>query len=163
MHWGCRVKLLFDQNLSPRLVDLPVDIFPRSSHVQSVGLERAADEVVWRFALDHDFKIVTKDSGFQERSQMAVSGPRVVWIRRGNCTTSAIAAMLRKNLGRIVALGQDTDPGFSPASLACASPPSPACASASTGRSRGRCRWSRTPEPMRGRPRRRDIALQNYA
>jgi predicted nuclease of predicted toxin-antitoxin system len=53
------VKLLFDQNLSPRLVDLLVDVFPESLHVQSAGLGRAMDEVVWRFALKHGFTIVT--------------------------------------------------------------------------------------------------------
>jgi predicted nuclease of predicted toxin-antitoxin system len=106
------VKLLFDQNLSPRLIDLLADIFSGSLHVRSIGLDRAADETVWRFALDHGFLIVSKDSDFQERSQIAASGPKIVWIRRGNCTTTAIEAMLRKNLDRIEALAREKDSGF---------------------------------------------------
>ena len=106
------MKLLFDQNLSPKLIDLLADIFSGSLHVQSVGLDRATDDAVWRFALDHGFLIVSKDSDFQERSQIAASGPKVVWIRRGNCTTTAIEALLRKNLDRIEALGRDKDSGF---------------------------------------------------
>ena len=32
------MKLLFDQNLSPKLVNRLADLFPGSGHVQSVGL-----------------------------------------------------------------------------------------------------------------------------
>ena len=59
------MKLLFDQNLSPRLVDSLAEVFPASLHVRSAGLDRAADEAVWRFALENGFTIVTKDSDFQ--------------------------------------------------------------------------------------------------
>ena len=106
------MKLLFDQNLSPRLIDLLADVFPGSSHVRLVALDRAADEAVWRFALDHEFLIVSKDSDFQERSQIAAGGPKVVWIRRGNCTTTAIEALLRKNLERIEALVHENEASF---------------------------------------------------
>jgi len=77
-----------------------------------VGLDRASDDAVWRFALDHGFVIVSKDSDFQERSQLAGAGPKLIWIRRGNCTTAAIEALLRHNLDRIEALGRDKDAGF---------------------------------------------------
>ena len=106
------MKLLFDQNLSPRLVDLLVDLFPESSHVQSVGLDRAPDDTVWRFALEHGFTIVTKDSDFQERSQIARSVPCVVWIRRGNSSTADIEVMLRKHADAIAALGHEQDAEF---------------------------------------------------
>jgi predicted nuclease of predicted toxin-antitoxin system len=58
------VKLLFDQNLSPRLVGLLADVFPGSLHVRQVGLERADDESIWSLARDRSFAIVTKDSDF---------------------------------------------------------------------------------------------------
>ena len=41
------MKLLFDQNLSHRLVPALADLFPGSSHVRDHGLERADDPVVW--------------------------------------------------------------------------------------------------------------------
>jgi len=44
------VKLLFDWNLSPSLVDSLADIYPESMHVQSVGLDRADDRAIWDFA-----------------------------------------------------------------------------------------------------------------
>lgn len=94
------MKLLFDQNLLPYLVVRLADLFPGSRHVRDVGLERADDETVWRHALNHGFAIVSKDSDFQERSQLAGSAPRVVWIRRGNCSTTEIEAMPMLRISR---------------------------------------------------------------
>jgi predicted nuclease of predicted toxin-antitoxin system len=38
--------LLFDQNLSPRLVNRLADLFPGALHVAQVGLDRATDLAV---------------------------------------------------------------------------------------------------------------------
>jgi len=101
------VKLLFDQNLAPISVARLGDLFPQSLHVREAGLERADDLTVWRFALEHGFAIVTKDSDFQERSQIASSAPGIVWIRRGNCSTRDIEVLVRKHALHIEALHQD--------------------------------------------------------
>ena len=106
------MKLLFDQNLSPRLVESLADIFPGSLHLQSVALDRAADEVIWRYALAHGFSIVTRDSDFQERSQLANSAPGIVWNQRGNCSTDVIEQMLRANADQIAVLETDSSVGF---------------------------------------------------
>ena len=106
------MKLLFDKNLSPRLVAFLADLFPESLHVREAGLERGTDESVWRFALERGFAIVTKDSDFQERSQIAASAPKVVWIRRGNCSTREIELMLRQHKHSIVSLEQSGEARF---------------------------------------------------
>jgi len=49
--------LLFDQNLSPRLVDRLADIYPNSVHVFSLGLGDAMDIDIWEFARDNDYMI----------------------------------------------------------------------------------------------------------
>jgi predicted nuclease of predicted toxin-antitoxin system len=106
------LKLLFDQNLSPQLVDALAQVFPGSRHVRHEGLDRADDHQVWCFARDGGYAIVTKDSDFQEKSQMAGSKPHVIWIRRGNCSTAQIEQLLRANVARIGDLEQHPDPGF---------------------------------------------------
>ena len=53
--------LLFDSNLSRRLVGRLSDVFPGSQHVALVGLESAPDREVWEYARDNDFIITTKD------------------------------------------------------------------------------------------------------
>lgn len=62
------MSLLFDQNLSPRLVSILSDIFPGSVHVREIGLERAEDSAVWAHAAQHGFAIVSKDPDFHQRS-----------------------------------------------------------------------------------------------
>jgi predicted nuclease of predicted toxin-antitoxin system len=57
------MKLLSDQNLSPRLVHRLADLFPNSSHVMEVGLDQSLD-----YARQHDYLIVTKDVDFSEFS-----------------------------------------------------------------------------------------------
>jgi predicted nuclease of predicted toxin-antitoxin system len=44
------MKLLLDENLSPRLPALLADLYPESSHVGLVSLRGATDTVVWEYA-----------------------------------------------------------------------------------------------------------------
>lgn len=78
------MKLLFDQNLSPRLPRLLADLFPDSVHVRDVGLRDAPDADIWRFAKENGFVIVSKDSDFQQRSLLYGFPPKFVWVRVGN-------------------------------------------------------------------------------
>jgi predicted nuclease of predicted toxin-antitoxin system len=59
------LKLLFDANLSPKLVGRLAGLFPGSQHVLDVGLARETpDKVIWEYAKAHSFVIVTADSDF---------------------------------------------------------------------------------------------------
>jgi predicted nuclease of predicted toxin-antitoxin system len=95
------MKLLFDQNLSQRLIIELADLFPDSSHVRHVGLRDAGDFEVWDYARHHDFIIVTKDSDFIDLSLLHGTPPQVIWIRIGNCNTRAVARVVRKNFDTI--------------------------------------------------------------
>lgn len=106
------MKLLFDQNLSPKLVDLLSDLYPDSVHVQSVGLSRALDKAVWDFALQRNYIIVTKDVDFSELALLFGFPPKVVWIRRGNCSTAVIETILRHNFDDIQRMNDDPDTGI---------------------------------------------------
>jgi predicted nuclease of predicted toxin-antitoxin system len=95
------VKLLLDENLSPRLVASIGDLFPGSAHVENCGLLSAPYDQVWRFALENEFAIVNKDSDFSERSVLAGCPPKVIWLRIGNCTTSRAGLALRSSSNQI--------------------------------------------------------------
>ena len=58
------MKLLFDQNLSFRLIDVIATLFPDSKHVQDFDLVRAPDADVWSFAQQNGFAVVSKDADF---------------------------------------------------------------------------------------------------
>ena len=66
------MKLLFDENLSPRLVANLTREFPESLHIRDIGLERAMDESIWGYAKDNGFVIVSKDSDFHQLSFLLV-------------------------------------------------------------------------------------------
>lgn len=105
------MRLLFDQNLSPRLVDRLEDIYPNSVHVADVGLDRALDREVWVYAREQDLAVVTKDADFGELSVLHGFPPNVVWIRRGNCSTQEIENLLRRREKAVKQLRGDEESG----------------------------------------------------
>ena len=105
------MKLLLDQNLSPRLVHRLVDLYPDSIHVADVGLDRSLDRDVWDYAAQYNYLIVTKDVDFSELGVLLGFPPKVVWIRRGNCTTNDIETILRNNYEAIKTIHEDINSG----------------------------------------------------
>lgn len=89
------MKLLLDENLSPRLVELLSDVYPAIVHVQSLNLGGAPDSAVWDYAKMHGFAIVSKDSDFAERSFLENDPPKIIWTRLGNCSTADVERLLR--------------------------------------------------------------------
>jgi predicted nuclease of predicted toxin-antitoxin system len=101
------MKLLFDQNLSPKLVNRLVDLFPGSSHVQSARLDCADDDGVWDHARQAGFAIVTKDEDYNNMSVLRGSPPKVIWVQLGNCTTAQVEAAFRARFADIEAFEKD--------------------------------------------------------
>jgi predicted nuclease of predicted toxin-antitoxin system len=89
------MKLLFDENLSPRLVERLREAFPDGAHVSQLGLAAASDAAVWEYARAHDYVLVSKDADFSELSLLRGFPPKVIWLQIGNCTTNQIEALLR--------------------------------------------------------------------
>ena len=104
--------LLFDQNLSPRLIERLADIYPDSMHVFSLGLGDAMDVDIWLYARDHNYMIVTKDADFCEFGIIKGFPPKIIWIRRGNCSTQDIEIILRENFSAISDLSEDQETGI---------------------------------------------------
>jgi predicted nuclease of predicted toxin-antitoxin system len=105
------MRLLFDQNLSPKLVNRLADLFPGSSHVQSVGLDCADDGQVWEHARLNGFAIVSKDEDYNNLSVLRGSPPKVIWQQLGNCTTSQVEAVFRARFAEIEAFENDPSVG----------------------------------------------------
>lgn len=101
------MRLLFDQNLSPRLVGRLADLYPGSSHVRDAGLAAAEDETIWTYAAAGEYAIVTKDDDFRQRSFLRGAPPRVIWVKLGNCTTAEIEAALRARHADVRAFAAD--------------------------------------------------------
>jgi predicted nuclease of predicted toxin-antitoxin system len=100
------LKLLFDENLPFRLPRVLAELFPESLHVEDGGLEASEDEAIRRYAVEHGFAVVTKDADFAEHCLVKGAPPKVVWIRRGNCSTATVESLLRVHRDEIEELGR---------------------------------------------------------
>ena len=105
------MRLLFDHNLSPRLVDRLADVFPNSLHVYNLGLAEAEDVDIWNYAKINHLTIVTRDSDYSDIQAVKSFPPKILWIRRGNCSTNEIESLLRECLFAIQKLSTDSKLG----------------------------------------------------
>lgn len=103
------MKLLFDQNLSFRLIAALEDLYPGSAHVRLLGMEAVDDEVIWEYAKKNGFVIVTQDSDFNERGLIHGYPPKVIWIRCGNTATHYIQDILRRHHSGLTEFQSDRD------------------------------------------------------
>jgi predicted nuclease of predicted toxin-antitoxin system len=106
------VKLLFDENLSLKLVRVFAKDFPGSSHVEVAGLRGATDSVIWDYARDNGFTIISKDNDFRQRSFLHGAPPKVIWLSIGNAGTDAIASLLRNSRDRVYRFIEQPDEGL---------------------------------------------------
>jgi predicted nuclease of predicted toxin-antitoxin system len=104
------MKLLFDQNISFRIVNKIQDIFPGSDQVRELGLDNSKDSVIWKFAQEKGYAIVTFDSDFYDLGLLKGASPKVIWLRLGNTSTRNLESVLRKNSDMIITFL--TDPTY---------------------------------------------------
>jgi predicted nuclease of predicted toxin-antitoxin system len=101
------LRLLFDENLAPRLAQLVAGLFPGSLHVSSVELSSAPDAAIWEYAKANDLAFVTKDKDFAGLSMVRGAPPKVVLVQTGNSSTALIENVLRSNAIRISEFERD--------------------------------------------------------
>jgi predicted nuclease of predicted toxin-antitoxin system len=102
------MKLLLDQNLSHKLCRRLDDLFPGTSQVGLVGLARADDRSIWKYAEANDFVVVSLDADFAEMAAFNGPPPKVIWLRTGNMGTDATEELIRRHAAAILAFGSDT-------------------------------------------------------
>ena len=95
------MKLLFDQNISYRILRLLPEEFSDSAHIKSEGLINSSDFDIWEFAKKKDYIIVTQDSDFNDLNSLYGFPPKIIWIRAGNLKTHTILKALQENLKTI--------------------------------------------------------------
>ena len=88
------MKLLFDQNISFRILRTIESHFPGASQVRLEGLENCTDKEIWEYARDNHFVIVTFDSDFYDFSVIWGAPPKILLIKSFDQTTQSIAKQL---------------------------------------------------------------------
>ena len=95
------IRLLLDENLSPRLASALGATFPESRHVRDVGLKGQSDHLIWTFAAENGYTIATKDDDFRSLSLLRGAPPKVLWLVVGNTSTAEIQQVLLTNVNVI--------------------------------------------------------------
>jgi predicted nuclease of predicted toxin-antitoxin system len=108
------VRLLFDENLSHRLVRELADVYPDSAHVRDIGLQGAEDRRIWDYAAERGLLLTSKNTDFYQRSLVFGAPPKVIWQRIGNAPTLAIAELLRQQHTVIRTFYEDSEAKFLP-------------------------------------------------
>ena len=85
------MNLLFDQNISFRIIKRVDDIFPGSISARELGYDNPHDFDIWKFAKANNYSIVTFDSDFIDLSNLRGFPPKIIWLRIGNTSTKKIA------------------------------------------------------------------------
>jgi predicted nuclease of predicted toxin-antitoxin system len=101
------MKLLFDESLSPRLVQLLSDLFPESESALRNGLTGVGDRGILDYAAVNDFMLVSTDSDFKGLVTQ-IPGATVVILRSCDYPTDVAAEALRHNAIRLAEL-QNSD------------------------------------------------------
>ena len=68
--------------------------------------------MVWESAKQQGFMIVSKDSDFHQRSFVFGFPPKVIWVQLGNCTTTEVEQVMRKDFDAIKAFFEDKEASF---------------------------------------------------
>ncbi len=84
-------RLLFDENLSVRLVERLKDVFPDSAHVMELGLAQSLD------------------SDFADMAAVLGAPPKVLWLRCGNKATSIVEELLRRHAESVRSFAEDPE------------------------------------------------------
>ena len=80
------MKIIIDAQLPPALAKMLCEQGVDAVAVRDIGLLDASDSEIWRYALQNEAAIVTKDEDFIERSLASRQIPVIIWLRIGNST-----------------------------------------------------------------------------
>jgi predicted nuclease of predicted toxin-antitoxin system len=85
------VNFLIDAQLPPALARWISGLGPHQAvHAFDLGLHTADDSVLWKYALEHQAVIITKDEDFVDCWLLSNQPAALVWVRKGNCSTQSL-------------------------------------------------------------------------
>lgn len=103
------MRFLIDAQLPPALARVLTEHGHVAEHGTDIGPGDAPDRALWRYALDHQAVVVTKDEDFAQMVAIEDDSPTVVWIRVGNTRRAALLAWFEPSIERIVSMVERGD------------------------------------------------------
>ena len=97
------MRFLVDAQLPPALALWLRQAGHEAQHVEDIELREAEDSDIWRYTLEHQAILITKDEDFFERARQATSAPVIVWLRIGNVSNRALRQWFLPQFPQILA------------------------------------------------------------
>lgn len=72
------MKILFDQNISFKIVSRINANFPEAKQVRELGIENYSDIEIWKFAKENNYTIVTFDADFFDLANLKGHPPKII-------------------------------------------------------------------------------------
>ena len=103
------MKILFDQNISFRSVEMLKDIFPEARHVKDFNLQFGTDKQIWTFAKENQYHIATFDADFYDLVTLHGHPPKIIWLRLGNTSSKNLAIVISGHVALIRSFLSETN------------------------------------------------------
>ncbi len=94
-------SLLFDENISYRVVKCILHLFPGSEAAKRLQLTAKEDLIVWEKAKANGFTIVTYDEDYEVLNHLRGWPPKVILIRSGNLSNDEVVGLLKSKFSDI--------------------------------------------------------------
>ena len=88
------MKFLVDNQLPVALARFLTARGLECLHVLDVQLAESSDSVIWGYACQNDYVVISKDADFLYLAKARDAKGRLIWIRIGNCRTKPLLAAM---------------------------------------------------------------------
>ena len=95
------MKLLFDQNISYRVVKKIITDFPLAVSVIDIGLYEENDIPIWKYALKNEYTIISQDNDFDDLYLAWGHPPKIIIVGTGNISNADLTKLLISRKDRI--------------------------------------------------------------
>lgn len=96
------MKFLVDNQLPTALARHLSALGLTAMHVLDCGLDEADDSIIWRFATEQGWIIISKDEDFFYLASPPQATVQVIWVRLGNCRKATLLATFDALLPKIL-------------------------------------------------------------
>lgn len=104
------MKILVDNNISPKVISLLDKFSVGSKHVVQLGLDTGTEDgEIWNYAKANEYIVLTKDNDFEAMSRLFCCPPKVIQLTCGNKPTLAIIQILDNNKELILEFMNDNE------------------------------------------------------
>ena len=97
------LRFLDDAQLPPGLARRLAASGYEALHIAETDLREARDRDIWKYAVENEYVVITKDADFVVMANLSPKGAPIVWVRLGNVGNARLWASFEQLLPDILA------------------------------------------------------------